>query len=624
MDRVDYVRALHDFVPIGGTAQASSCLTFRSGAVLRVYNRDESGWWDGELDGKRGWFPSNYCEAVTVEEDDQEDSAAIASLVTSNLTPILQSVDLLRNAISARRASHWQPSTAVLIGGVKAILSATDCLDRDSLALRQHPNVGRERKHLLGLLSQLVAQARRSTAIALSPEFGGDTTSSAQLLDVAEKTAESARRFLSAAAQSGIDISGAGPAAAAAVEAQTKSMDQTRRAKSINDLRASRNARAKEVEPPVPSPRWNLTSSISSSSSSEPNTPSAAGDDSPPSTPANAAEHLTTLHDRLLSVIAALIGHVHTHSRSSHASSYAQLIDATREAINCVQSILSIVENAPTADPSVEAARESLYDATTALVTAVRTATTDLQSGADEEDERNELLRAATTVLRAGTDCVGTFRRASSRAAPVSNGHLTRPRLGRQHTLSMLGRKATSLSYLRERYERDAERSLEATEESFSSSGREEDLDEEELERRQTASSIGHGETPIASQRSSEAQTLSVGLSARRGIPSPTPISIPVEHTAMPVNRDRLFDRDYPPQEIAFNAEGSVTGGTLRSLVERMTLHDTTTDAVFSSAFFMTFRLFTSPATLLDALIARFEITPPTDLSEDDAKSTLR
>lgn len=56
----EYVLALHDFVP---QHQNATCLSFRAGQVIRVFNRDPSGWWDGELHGQRGWFPSNYVSA---------------------------------------------------------------------------------------------------------------------------------------------------------------------------------------------------------------------------------------------------------------------------------------------------------------------------------------------------------------------------------------------------------------------------------------------------------------------------------------------------------------------------------------------------------------------------------
>lgn len=53
----EYVLAMHDFVP---QHQNETCLAFHAGQVIHVLNRDSSGWWDGELDGRRGWFPSNY------------------------------------------------------------------------------------------------------------------------------------------------------------------------------------------------------------------------------------------------------------------------------------------------------------------------------------------------------------------------------------------------------------------------------------------------------------------------------------------------------------------------------------------------------------------------------------
>lgn len=53
----EYVVAMHDFIPDNNNA---TCLSFRAGQVIHVLNRDASGWWDGELEGVRGWFPSNY------------------------------------------------------------------------------------------------------------------------------------------------------------------------------------------------------------------------------------------------------------------------------------------------------------------------------------------------------------------------------------------------------------------------------------------------------------------------------------------------------------------------------------------------------------------------------------
>lgn len=46
---------------------AGFLLTFaviRTGDVLELFQKDETGWWFGELNGQRGHFPSNYVEEL--------------------------------------------------------------------------------------------------------------------------------------------------------------------------------------------------------------------------------------------------------------------------------------------------------------------------------------------------------------------------------------------------------------------------------------------------------------------------------------------------------------------------------------------------------------------------------
>lgn len=77
----EYVLALHDFVP---QQQNATCLSFRAGQVIRVFNRDSSGWWDGELHGQRGWFPSNYVSAdervISLTEEQLRPLVSVACL----------------------------------------------------------------------------------------------------------------------------------------------------------------------------------------------------------------------------------------------------------------------------------------------------------------------------------------------------------------------------------------------------------------------------------------------------------------------------------------------------------------------------------------------------------------
>jgi DNA-binding transcriptional ArsR family regulator len=62
------------------------------------------------------------------------------------------------------------------------------------------------------------------------------------------------------------------------------------------------------------------------------------------------------------------------------------------------------------------------------------------------------------------------------------------------------------------------------------------------------------------------------------------------------------------------NGEGQVMGGTLKALIERLTMHDKATDITFSNAFLLNFHLFTTSDQLVELLKKRFSIQPPGDM----------
>ncbi|KAI0010107.1 ras GEF [Xylariaceae sp. FL0662B] len=68
----------------------------------------------------------------------------------------------------------------------------------------------------------------------------------------------------------------------------------------------------------------------------------------------------------------------------------------------------------------------------------------------------------------------------------------------------------------------------------------------------------------------------------------------------------KLLEKTYA-HELMFNKEGQVTGGSLPALIERLTTHEATPDAIFVSTFYLTFRLFCTPIKLVEALIERFD-----------------
>lgn len=59
-----YVRALYDY-----EADDRTSLSFHEGDIIQVITQLESGWWDGVINGVRGWFPSNYCQAITSPDE---------------------------------------------------------------------------------------------------------------------------------------------------------------------------------------------------------------------------------------------------------------------------------------------------------------------------------------------------------------------------------------------------------------------------------------------------------------------------------------------------------------------------------------------------------------------------
>lgn len=60
-----YVRALYDY-----EADDRTSLSFHEGDIIQVITQLESGWWDGVINGVRGWFPSNYCQIISASAEE--------------------------------------------------------------------------------------------------------------------------------------------------------------------------------------------------------------------------------------------------------------------------------------------------------------------------------------------------------------------------------------------------------------------------------------------------------------------------------------------------------------------------------------------------------------------------
>jgi son of sevenless len=168
-------------------------------------------------------------------------------------------------------------------------------------------------------------------------------------------------------------------------------------------------------------------SSVSSASSRSSNdsvgTPPTPVFPSGPSTSAEVMDALRHTHDNYLSTIAAFIGHAHSHSRTSHASSTGHMYDLVREIVEMVCKLLTIVEAvlkhpaiSPARAQDLRAAKEGLYNVTSTLADSVRQLTMSPPPDITEEEEKTTLLRSATNALKAGSDCVNAVKKSLQRA----------------------------------------------------------------------------------------------------------------------------------------------------------------------------------------------------------------
>lgn len=209
-----------------------------------------------------------------------------------------------------------------------------------------------------------------------------------------------------------------------------------------------------------------------------------------PTSSSDVWEAISVAEDGLLSIIAAFIGHIHSHHISSHPSSHANLIEMTRETIDCVRELLTVVESIgrspgirsekPREIDQLRVSKDNLYEIASKLVEgaeSVANAPFSEVGETDYEGVKGRLLQTATATLRCGTECVRLVKlcipEESTPSAtatprqwdPVGRQLTPRPaheaalvyrdRLVGQrgvHTLSGLHRKASSLGQLQQRF----------------------------------------------------------------------------------------------------------------------------------------------------------------------------
>ncbi|KAF8645231.1 hypothetical protein AX16_008058 [Volvariella volvacea WC 439] len=773
----EYVLAMHDYTP---QQQTATCLSFRAGQVIRVLNRDPSGWWDGELEGRRGWFPSNYVNtdigSLTEEEPPpsafrrrhhhsgsnasatswtsvssaRESYATSTTLVSTSdalgqeidsycpplMVPLLHGLSLLQTAVRTNRIFHFQPSIICIVSCVRSILTDTHTLQREAPLLQRHPPLSQERSRILSLLGSLVACARKIAEENL--DMSQQEVELENMLRLGGQVFAHVRKLLTLAVQCGIEVpeqrdsarspsvsteynfseqgEGAPDAPQSPRDSESPlgrtprplrelgqdaptSPTQSLRTRNLIDLYRPTSPDDKTVslksilrkqsealmKPGEEQSQMDIAlelkrhkpglmsissvsscSSISSQESTGPSTPPPF-----PCGPTNTAqvfEALRYTHDQFLSTIAAFIGHAHSHSRSSHASSTGHLYDLVREIVEMVCKLLTIVE-AVIHHPDVPAprvvilksAKEALYSVTSSLAESVRLLTLSLPPSMSDEEEKQSLLRSATGALKAGADCVSAVKVCLGRGIGEKPFIINLPLPGTGHQAFTPGKftklhtKASSLSALPGYAnngvdESDHDLTIQAqppsppprvrdisTSSEDSCSSKESSPNESVTTAATTPAEDTKPLPPLVISPSPVEPDLSSPTSiahtdetawegSNRGHSSleekvqngdlPAVPEDPAPELDNQENEEWLYGHDYARDDVAYNSEGLLVGATLGALVTKMTPHDSIVDPAFSAVFFLTFRLFCSPVELVDAIIVRCNITPRRPLPE--------
>ncbi|CAO3699808.1 unnamed protein product [Rhizopus stolonifer] len=157
----------------------------------------------------------------------------------------------------------------------------------------------------------------------------------------------------------------------------------------------------------------------------------------------------------------------------------------------------------------------------------------------------------------------------------------------------------------------------------------EEEIKEKAVEQVQVREPEGPSDTPMERHQSEVIQSNPRPSMIQRAQTTPSTDKLkkffgqdaPVETTAtQPVVNERpdFLQYDYGVNDIVYNMEGQVKGGTLPALVEKLTMHDYF-DMTFINKFLLTYRSFCSSVDLLDLLEARYNLKCPEGLTKEEA-----
>jgi len=252
------------------------------------------------------------------------------------------------------------------------------------------------------------------------------------------------------------------------------------------------------------------------------------------------------------------------------------------------------------------------------------------------------LIRSATDALKAGSDCVAAVKMCLSRSSgeqpfiierPGGLGEYSAPSHSGDQAVHLRVQRAVSLSGLHQAAEDVSTEESDCTtlsqygaDRSASQRSEENTLEGSETSEFLTSPVETTSPSPVPPEQTLDAAGTTWDASQvgekilqdkiyHGSLPSVPMASVPDQ--SLLDSDSWLQFHDYLPEDVSYNSEGQLVGATLQALVEKMTPPNSVVDPAFSSIFFLTFRLFSSPADLVRAIIDRYNIVPPEGLSEE-------
>lgn len=637
-----YLRAIYPFHPACDFESDTVTLPLNQGDIILIHSIHSNGWADGTLldTAHRGWLPTNYCE-----EFDVEPVRKLLNALTTFWDSASDSGD------STVAIIHGHNLTQGLVAGVRYLLSVTDCLNREVPLLSKitgHVALRRHRKTLLSDLSDLVKFFKTCEPIIniTEPSFIEDDLS--QVILKTFKIIIRAVKFYDVYGEidhsrvcspHNIPVPPTPPSETCSFSFEQNSFHSTPTAGILHEENqpqefANRNSRLSHYSTQSQQGLYHRMS-WSSKTVDQCNGKLAS-------------TRLISAHEGFLSFLAAFLStHLATHTST-------EILIATQQAVNAGRNLLTVIEavwdRGYCQSKTLESARDDMYTKITQLIFAAQQI---FPSSDLEFTSRKDLADAALSCIKVATQCVdetritleviGDFEFEIIEDSTLSgvdfefdefdgiqdSSDLTMaqdfplppdrktdvPSIGDQLTLPNDTTDLESGTTFSENWTTTPSSRLSVSSiiqpppslTDCSSLG---DVSPMSTFLDRAPVYPPRKQSIDATLRSKSLPRITESWSTSTLNHSDSSTSLAASLDRLTLNGDLVEEEDIMQttyaDELVFNKDGQISGGTLPALVERLTTSDSRPDHVFLSSFFLTFRMFTTAEHFANALVQRY------------------